>query len=86
MVFHDRNQDLISLSQSSSAKRTTQLRTGCRSSGKESFPCRACIDKLTNGFTSRLIGSCRPLRQGMNPTMNIGIVVLIVAVNRLQNC
>ena len=86
MVFHDRNQDLVSLSQDFLSITRHPVQTGCRSSGKENFLCRACIDKLTNGFTSCLIRSCRPFCQGMNTTMNIGIVLLIVAVNRFQNC
>ena len=85
-VFHDRNQDLVSLSQDFLSKACHPVKAGCRSSGKENFLCRACIDKLTNGFTSSFIGCCCSLSQGMDPTVNIGIVLLIVAVDCFQNC
>ena len=37
MVFHDRNQDLVSLSQNFLSKACHPVKAGCRSSGEENF-------------------------------------------------
>ena len=70
----------------SSAKRATQLRLVVVPLVKRTSFVDPALINLRMVFTSSFIGCCRPFRQGMNTTVNIGIVLLIVAVDYFQYC
>ena len=82
MVFHNRDEDLIPLFEDFLCKPPNPVQT-CRSpSRKQDLFGRGSVYKTTDRFSCRLIGRGRPFRQGMNPAVNIGIILLVIAIHR----
>ena len=86
MVLHVRDHDLITFIDKLIPKTAGYPIQACRrTTSEQHFVGFFGLNKMANFFPRGFIRMGRPFRQCMNATVNVGIVLMIIGSDRLQN-